>query len=225
MKELARGQWQMVVTELPPGVSTQKVLGESEEITNPKVRAGKKALTQEQTQLKAALLAVLDEVRDESGKQAPVRIVLAPKSRAISQQELAQTLLAHTSLETSAPVNLTVVRLDGKPAQKPLRHMLTEWIAFRQGAITRRSQHRLRKVSERIHILEGRQIVLLNIDEVIAIIRESDEPKAALIARLPSRKRKPTTFWTSTCGNWRGWKPSASSRSWPSCASSKPPCR
>lgn len=184
VEELARGQWQMVVTELPPGVSTQKVLEEIEEITNPKVRAGKKALTQEQTQLKAALLAVLDEVRDESGKQAPVRIVLAPKSRAISQQELAQTLLAHTSLETSAPVNLTVVGLDGKPVQKPLRHMLTEWIAFRQGAITRRSQHRLRKVSERIHILEGRQIVLLNIDEVIAIIRESDEPKAALIARF-----------------------------------------
>ena len=81
-------------------------------------------------------------------------------------------------------MNLTVVGLDGKPVQKPLRHMLTEWIAFRQGAITRRSQHRLRKVSERIHILEGRQIVLLNIDEVIAIIRESDEPKAALIARF-----------------------------------------
>ena len=190
IEELARGQWQMVVTELPPDTSAQKVLQEIEEITNPKVKAGKKALTAEQNQLKASLLAVLDEVRDESSKDAPVRIVLSPKSRAISQAELAQTLLAHTSLETSAPINLTCVGLDGKPVQKSLRHMLAEWIAFRQGAITRRSQHRLDKVLERIHILQGRQLVLLNIDEVIAIIRESDAPKPALMARFALTERQ-----------------------------------
>ena len=184
IEELARGQWQMVVTELPPGVSAQRVLQEIEELTNPRVKAGKKALTQEQNQLKATVLAVLDEVRDESGKQAPVRIVLSPKSRTVSQQELAQTLLAHTSLETSVSINLTMVGLDGRPVQKSLRQMLQEWIAFRQATLTRRSQHRLGKAQERIHILQGRQIVLLNIDEVIAIIRESDEPKAALIARF-----------------------------------------
>lgn len=184
IEELARGQWQMVVTELPPGTSTQKVLEEIEEITNPKVRAGKKALSAEQTQLKAAMLAVLDVVRDESSKDAPVRIVFEPKTSRIDQQELITTLLAHTSLETSAPVNLTLVGLDGRPVQKSLREMLTEWIAFRQTTITRRSQHRLAKVLDRIHILEGRQLVLLNIDEVIAIIRASDEPKAALIARF-----------------------------------------
>src|SRR5574337_766115 len=184
IEELARGQWQMVVTELPPGTSTQKVLEEIEEITNPKVRAGKKALSAEQTQLKAAMLAVLDVVRDESSKDAPVRIVFEPKTSRIDQQELITTLLAHTSLETSAPVNLTLVGLDGRPDRKSLREMLTEWIAFRQTTITRRSQHRLAKVLDRIHILEGRQLVLLNIDEVIAIIRASDEPKAALIARF-----------------------------------------
>ncbi|MBS0315968.1 MAG: DNA topoisomerase IV subunit A, partial [Proteobacteria bacterium] len=184
IEELARGQWQMVVTELPPGTSTQKVLEEIEEITNPKVRAGKKALSSEQTQLKAAMLAVLDVVRDESSKDAPVRIVFEPKTSRIDQQELITALLAHTSLETSAPVNLTLVGLDGRPVQKSLREMLTEWIAFRQTTITRRSQHRLAKVLDRIHILEGRQLVLLNIDEVIAIIRASDEPKAALIARF-----------------------------------------
>ncbi len=184
IEDLARGQWQLVVNELPPGVSSQKVLEEIEELTNPKVKAGKKALTQDQTQLKASILAVLDGVRDESSKDAPVRLVFEPKSSRIEQQELITQLLAHTSLETSAPINLTMIGIDGRPTQKSLRQMLQEWVAFRQSTITRRSQHRLDKVLDRIHILEGRQLVLLNIDEVIAIIRHSDEPKAALIARF-----------------------------------------
>ena len=184
IEDLARGQWQLVVTELPVGVSTQKVLEEIEELTNPKVKAGKKALSQEQTQLKASVLSVLDVVRDESSKDAAVRLVFEPKTSRIEQQELITTLLAHTSLETSAPVNLTMVGLDGRPTLKSLRQMLVEWIAFRQTTVQRRSQHRLNKVLDRIHILEGRQLVLLNIDEVIAIIRRSDDPKAALIARF-----------------------------------------
>jgi topoisomerase-4 subunit A len=184
IEDLARGQWQLVVNELPPSVSSQKVLEEIEELTNPKVKAGKKALTQDQTQLKASILAVLDGVRDESSKDAPVRLVFEPKSSRIEQQELITQLLAHTSLETSAPINLTMIGIDGRPTQKSLRQMLQEWVAFRQTTITRRSQHRLDKVLDRIHILEGRQLVLLNIDEVIAIIRHSDEPKAALIARF-----------------------------------------
>ena len=184
IEDLARGQWQLVVTALPPGTSSQKVLEEIEELTNPKVKAGKKALTQEQNQLKASVLAVLDGVRDESSKDAPVRLVFEPKSSRIEQSELITQLLAHTSLETSAPINLTAIGLDGRPVQKSLRQMLLEWISFRQTTITRRSQHRLGKVLDRIHILEGRQLVLLNIDEVIAIIRNSDEPKAALIERF-----------------------------------------
>jgi len=190
IEDLARGQWQLVVTELPPGTSSQKVLEEIEELTNPKVKAGKKALTQEQNQLKASVLAVLDGVRDESSKDAPVRLVFEPKSSRIEQAELITQLLAHTSLETSAPINLTVIGLDGRPVQKSLRQMLLEWIEFRQTTITRRSQHRLDKVLDRIHILEGRQLVLLNIDEVIRIIRHSDEPKPALIEafRLSDRQ-------------------------------------
>ena len=181
IEELARGQWQLVVYELPPGVSAQKVLEEIEELTNPKVKTGKKALTQDQTQLKATVLAVLDVVRDESSKDAPVRLVFEPKTSKIEQQELITTLLAHTSLETSAPINLTMVGIDGRPTQKSMRQMLEEWIAYRQATVLRRSEHRLAKVLDRIHILEGRQLVLLNIDEVIRIIRHSDEPKAALI--------------------------------------------
>jgi topoisomerase IV subunit A len=190
IEDLARGQWQLVVTELPPGVSTQKVLEEIEELTNPKVKAGKKAVSQEQALLKASVLAVLDVVRDESSKDAAVRLVFEPKTSRIEQQELITALLAHTSLETSAPINLTMVGIDGKPVQKSLRQMLAEWIEFRQATIVRRSQHRLNKVLDRIHILEGRQLVLLNIDEVIAIIRQSDEPKAALIARFKLSDRQ-----------------------------------
>ncbi|MEM5427145.1 DNA topoisomerase IV subunit A [Cupriavidus oxalaticus] len=181
IEEMARGQWQMVVNELPPNTSAQKVLEEIEEITNPKIKAGKKALTPDQQQLKATVLAVLDAVRDESGKDAPVRLVFEPKSKNIDQQEFIQALLAHTSLESGAPINLVMIGTDGRPRQKGLREILGEWIAFRFDTVTRRTRHRLGKVEDRIHILEGRMLVLLNIDEVIRIIRESDEPKPALI--------------------------------------------
>ncbi|MDB5930741.1 MAG: topoisomerase subunit [Polaromonas sp.] len=184
IEDLARGQWQLVVQELPPGVSTQRVLEEIEDITNPKIKLGKKALSLDQVQLKQAMLAVLDVVRDESSKDAAVRLVFEPKTSRISQAELIGTLLAHTSLESSSPINMTMIGLDGRPTQKSLRQMLTEWIAFRQTMIEKRSQHRLDKVLARIHILEGRQTVLLNIDEVIAIIRQSDEPKSALMERF-----------------------------------------
>ena len=190
IEDLARGQWQLVVTELPPGTSSQKVLEEIEELTNPKVKAGKKALSSDQTMLKASVLAVLDAVRDESGRDAPVRLVFEPKSRTVEQAELITQLLAHTSLETSAPINLTMIGLDGRPTQKSLRQMLVEWVAFRQRTVARRSQYRLDKVLARIHILEGRALVLLNIDEVIRIIRQADEPKPALIDRFKLSDRQ-----------------------------------
>src|SRR5919205_2025482 len=190
IEDMARGQWQLVVTELPPGVSAQKVLEEIEELTNPKVRAGKKALLQEQLQLKQTVLAVLDAVRDESSKDAPVRIVFEPKTSRIEQQDLINTLLAHTTLESSAPVNLTMVGADGRPTQKSLRQMLVEWTDFRMQTVQRRTKHRLGKVLDRIHILEGRQLILLNIDEVIRIIRRSDEPKPPLIERFKLSDRQ-----------------------------------
>ncbi|MFM8822505.1 MAG: DNA gyrase subunit A, partial [Limnohabitans sp.] len=146
IEDLARGQWQLVVTELPMGVSSQKVLEEIEELTNPKVKAGKKALSADQLQLKASILSVLDVVRDESSKDAAVRLVFEPKTSRIEQQELITALLAHTSLETSSPINMTSVGIDGKPVQKSLRQMILEWITFRQQTIVRRSEHRLGKV-------------------------------------------------------------------------------
>lgn len=190
LEDLARGQWQLVVHELPHGVSAQRVLEEIEDLTNPKVKAGKKALSAEQQQLRQTVLSVLDTVRDESGKDAPVRLVFEPRTSKIDQQELLNVLLAHTSLETSASVNLVMVGADGRPRQKNLCEILLEWTEFRVATVTRRSEHRLGKVQERIHVLEGRLLVLLNIDEVIRIIRESDEPKPALIARFSLSDRQ-----------------------------------
>lgn len=190
IEDLARGQWQLVVTELPQGTNTQKVLEEIEELTNPKVKAGKKAISAEQAQLKAAFLGLLDAVRDESSRGAPVRIVFEPKSRTTSQQELITTLLTQTSLESSAPVNLTMIGADGRPLQKSLRRILEEWVAFRAITLQRRTRHRLGKVQDRIHVLEGRQLVLLNIDEVIRIIRAADEPRQALIERFALSERQ-----------------------------------
>ncbi|MFL6664112.1 MAG: DNA topoisomerase IV subunit A, partial [Rhizobacter sp.] len=190
IEDLARGQWQLVVNELPPGTSAQKVLEEVEELTNPKVKAGKKALSSEQVQLRATVLAVLDAVRDESSKDAPVRLVFEPKTSRIDQGEFSAVLLAHTSLESSTPVNLTMVGSDGRPTQKALRQILLEWVDFRLLTVQRRTIHRLERVRDRIHVLEGRQIVLLNIDEVIRIIRAADEPKPALIERFALSERQ-----------------------------------
>jgi topoisomerase IV subunit A len=190
IEELARGQWQVVITELPPGTSSQKVLEEIEEITNPKVKLGKKALSPEQVSLKQLMLSVLDTVRDESGKDAAVRLVLEPKSKNQDQAEFMQMLLAHTSLETSTSLNLVMIGGDGRPRQKNISDILGEWIQFRFATVTRRTQYKLKKVDDRIHILEGREAVLLNIDKVIKIIREADEPKPALIAAFKLSDRQ-----------------------------------
>jgi topoisomerase-4 subunit A len=181
IEDMARGQWQVVITELPPGTSSQKVLEEIEELTNPKIKLGKKALSPDQIAMKQVMLAALDTVRDESGRDAPVRLVFEPKSKNQDQTEFANMLLAHTSLETSSSINLVMIGGDGRPRQKALGDILREWIEFRFATITRRTQFKLQKVDDRIHILEGREAVLLNIDKVIKIIRESDEPKPALI--------------------------------------------
>ena len=190
IEELARGQWQIVVNELPPSTSSQRVLQEIEEITNPKVKVGKKTLTSEQNNLKSTILNVLDGVRDESSKDAPVRLVFEPKSKNIDVNEFINLLLAHTSLESNAPMNLVMIGNDGRPRQKGLKEIISEWIEFRVVTVTRRTQFRLGKVKDRMHILEGRLTVLLNIDKVIKIIRNSDEPKADLMKEFKLTDRQ-----------------------------------
>lgn len=133
---------------------------------------------------------MLDSVRDESSKDAAVRLVFEPKSKNIDVNEFVTTLLAHTSLESNAAINLVMIGNDGRPRQKGLGEILREWIEFRVATVTRRTEHRLAKVNDRMHILEGRQLILLNIDKVIKIIRGADEPKADLMVAFKLSERQ-----------------------------------
>lgn len=184
IEELARGQWRVVVYELPPGTSTARVLSEIEAASNPQPKAGKKEVSQDEKNLKTLMLATVDTVRDESSEREPVRIVLEPKSSRQRSEDFMRVLLAHTSLECNVPINLTLVGRDGRPGQKGMLDILSEWIDFRYVTVERRTRHRLAEVDRRIHILEGRMTAFLHIEEVIRVIRESDEPKAALRARF-----------------------------------------
>ena len=166
------------------------MLEEIEDITNPKVKAGKKTLTPDQQQVKSQMLALLDAVRDESGKDAAVRLVFEPKTARIDRDEFVNTLLAQTSMETSVPINLVCIGTDSRPRQKGLRDILTEWVGFRADTVLRRTRHRLDKVNDRIHVLEGRMVVYLNVDEVIKTLRESDEPRPALMSRFKLTERQ-----------------------------------
>ncbi len=184
VEPLARGQWQIAVTELPPDTSTAKVMAEIEALTNPQVKAGKKTLTQDQANLKALVLSVVDKISDDSDGEHPVRLVIEPRSSRQSPEEVMQVLLAHTGLEGNFPMNLVTIGQDGKPGQKGLLQVLTEWVAFRFETVTRRVTHRLGQVHARMHILEGRLTIFIHIDEVIRIIRGAEDPKAALMERF-----------------------------------------
>ncbi len=181
IERLARGQWQVVVNELPPGVSTKKVLEEVDAITNPQPKTGKKSLTPEQQREKQLMLSQLDKARDESDRSHPVRMVFEPKTSKIDENEFINLLLAQTSMEVNVPINLVMVGLDGRPTGKNLRDILSEWVEFRFNTVKRRTKYRLDQVLDRIHVLEGRLIVLLNVDKVIKVIRNSEEPKPELM--------------------------------------------
>ncbi|MBU6460532.1 MAG: DNA topoisomerase IV subunit A [Proteobacteria bacterium] len=181
VEELARGQWRIVVYELPHGVSASLVMQEIDALTNPQPRKGEKDISLAQKNLKQLFSGLIEVLRDESDKEEAVRLVFEPRSSRQDQHELMQALLSHTSLEINYSMNLVVIGIDGKPTQKSLAALLAEWVAFRILTITRRSQYRLGRVVDRIHILEGRRIVYLNIDEVIRIIRSSDQPKEELV--------------------------------------------
>ncbi|MFS6937941.1 DNA topoisomerase IV subunit A [Neisseria animaloris] len=182
IEKLARGQWRVIVTELPPNTSAQKILAEIEEQTNPKPKSGKKNLSQDQQNTKALMLSLLEKVRDESDGESPVRLVFEPKSSRIEPENFINTLMAQTGLEGNVPMNLVMMGLDNRPAQKNLKTILQEWLDFRVITVTRRLKFRLAQVEKRIHILDGRMIAFLHIDEVIKVIRESDEPKPDLMA-------------------------------------------
>jgi topoisomerase-4 subunit A len=190
VENLARGQYRVAVYELPPNTSAAKVLLEIDELTNPKPKAGKKSLTPEQANLKSATLALLESQRDDSDAEHPVRIVLEPRTGKVEAQELMDFLLAHTSMESNASLNLVAIGRDGRPRQMGLAEVVSEWCSFRLAVLERRLRHRFDEVADRIHILEGRMIAFLSIDKVIKVIRNSDEPKPDLVKAFELSERQ-----------------------------------
>ncbi|WGE68193.1 DNA topoisomerase IV subunit A [Actinobacillus equuli subsp. haemolyticus] len=143
-----------------------------------------KIIEQIATQMRNKKLPMVDDIRDESDHENPIRIVIVPRSNRIDFEALMDHLFATTDLEKSYRVNMNMIGLDGKPAVKNLQTILIEWLAFRRTTVTRRLNYRLDKILNRLHILDGLMIAFLNIDEVIEIIRNEDEPKTALMARF-----------------------------------------
>lgn len=157
---------EIIVTALPHQASPSKVIAQiAEQMTSKK-------------------LPMVEDIRDEADHENPIRIVIVPRSNRVDTDALMAHLFATTDLEKSYRVNMNMIGLDNRPAVKGLIQILTEWLTFRRTTVTRRLQYRLDKVLARLHILQGLMIAFLNIDEVIAIIRNEDKPKAALIARF-----------------------------------------
>ena len=157
---------EIIITALPHQASPSKIIAQIAE------------------QMSAKKLPMVEDIRDEADHENPVRIVLVPRSNRVDSDALMAHLFATTDLEKSYRVNMNMIGLDNKPAVKNLSEILTEWLNFRRTTVTRRLQYRLDKVLARLHILQGLMIAFLNIDEVIEIIRNEDEPKSVLMARF-----------------------------------------
>jgi topoisomerase-4 subunit A len=162
--EVERGE--IVITALPYQVSGSRVL---EQIAQ---------------QFNAKKLPMIEDFRDESDHEFPTRLVIVPRSNRVDVERLMSHLFATTDLERSFRVNLNLIALDGRPRVMSLREILSEWLSYRTETVRRRSRHRLDKVLERLHLLDGLLIAFLNIDEVIRIVRTEDEPKPILMARF-----------------------------------------
>jgi topoisomerase-4 subunit A len=143
-----------------------------------------KILEQIAAQMLAKKLPMVADLRDESDHENPTRLVIVPRSNRVDSEILMSHLFASTDLERSARVNLNIIGMDGRPGVKALNQILREWLEFRKTTVRRRLEFRLEQVLARLHILDGLLIAFLNIDEVIAIIRHEDEPKAELIKRF-----------------------------------------
>ncbi len=156
----------------------------------PHQTSGAKVLEQIAAQMNAKKLPMVSDLRDESDHENPTRIVIVPRSNRIDVEQLMAHLFATTDLEKSYRVNLNILGLDQRPRVKNLVEVLTEWLEFRRDTVRRRLQFRLDKVLDRLHVLEGLLIAFLNIDEVIKIIRENDQPKPVLMSHFGISERQ-----------------------------------
>ncbi|PIE43907.1 MAG: DNA topoisomerase IV subunit A [Gammaproteobacteria bacterium] len=156
----------VVITELPHQVSGAKVL---EQIAQ---------------QMQAKKLPMVADLRDESDHENPTRLVIVLRSNRVDAEGLMAHLFATTDLEKHYRVNMNMIGIDGKPAVKAIDVLLQEWLSFRLSTVRRRLEHRLDIVNKRLHLLQGLLLAFLNLDEVIRIIRNEDQPKKVLIAHF-----------------------------------------
>lgn len=152
--------------------------------------SGAKVIEQIALQMQQKKLPMIDDLRDESDHEHPTRLVIIPRSNRVDVDELMSHLFATTDLERSYRVNFNMIGLDGKPRVKPLLTILQEWLTFRLLTVKKRLQYRLDNVLERLHVLAGLLIAYLNLDEVIAIIREAESPKSSLMTRFSLSDRQ-----------------------------------
>ena len=143
--------------------------------------SGNRILEQVAAQMQAKKLPMLEDLRDESDHENPTRLVFIPRSNRVNLAELMSHLFVTTDLERSYRVNLNMIGVNGRPRVKDLKTILTEWLQYRTETVRRRLRHRLEQVEQRVHVLEGLMVAYLNIDEVIRIIREEDDPKRELM--------------------------------------------
>ncbi|MEL0083992.1 MAG: DNA topoisomerase IV subunit A, partial [Gammaproteobacteria bacterium] len=152
--------------------------------------SGEKAIEQIAAQMQAKKLPWVEDIRDESDHEHPTRIVLEPRSNRIDKERLMAHLFATTDLERNFRVHCNVIGLDGRPRVVGLLEMLREWLVFRRETVRRRLDYRLQKILDRLHIVDGLIIAFLNLDEIIAIIREEDKPKPVLMERFSLSDRQ-----------------------------------
>jgi topoisomerase-4 subunit A len=150
----------------------------------PHQTSGSKIIAQIAAQMTAKKLPMVEDVRDESDHENPVRLVIVPRSNRLDTDSLMAHLFATTDLERTYRVNLNMIGLDGRPQVKNLKMLLSEWLQYRHQTVRRRLQYRLDKIRQRLHLLEGLLIAYLNIDEIVAIIREEEKPKPILMKQF-----------------------------------------
>lgn len=144
--------------------------------------ASGRIMEQVAAQMTAKKLPMIDDIRDDSDQDCPVRLILTPRSNRVDLEQVISHLFATTDLEKNYRVNFNMIGLDNKPQVKNIAQIINEWLVFRRQTVTRRLQTRLDTVNKRLHLLEGLLVAFLNLDEVIRIIREEDEPKTELMA-------------------------------------------
>ncbi|KGA01466.1 DNA topoisomerase IV subunit A [Cobetia amphilecti] len=152
--------------------------------------SGAKVIEQIAAQMQAKKLPMVADLRDESDHENPTRLLIQPRSNRVDIEGLMAHLFATTDLEKNARVNMNVIDLKGRPRVMALHEMLAEWLRYRRATVRRRLEHRLAKVEDRLHILEGLLTAYLNLDEVIRIIREEEDPKASLIETFQLSERQ-----------------------------------